>query len=141
VGDLFGRPQAADPPAIDLDVADPAVVDEMLGHVPAVGGFSSGAAHGPQSLRQAGIGAVGRAVEWLLEECDAGTLPGIAPRGCSFATLAEDLAGVYQQDTVRPQPLARGIELGNIASQGRAEWRPAEFGCSKAAAANLPCAV
>ena len=33
IRDLFGRPEAADPATIDLDIADPAEVDKMFGHM------------------------------------------------------------------------------------------------------------
>ena len=64
---LLRRPDAADPAAVDLDVADAPVVDQMLGHVKVVRRLAARGRNRRRPAAELAVGLIGGAVEGLLE--------------------------------------------------------------------------
>ena len=124
---LLRRPEAADAPAIDLDVADTAIFDQMLGHEAVVRRLAARRPDRPRPLAERAIGVVGGAVEGLLEEGDAIALHRVEPQRGGFDILAEDLARVDQQDALGAETFARRVDMEDVVGERLAEGRPAEF--------------
>ena len=131
IGDRLGRAKAADPAAVDLDVAHAAKIDQMFGHLPVMGSL---AACDPDpcrrgTLRERVIGRQRLPAEGLLEEGDPVAFHGLEPGGSRFHVLDEHLPRIDQENAVGPQPLAGSIELKRVTLGRLPERRPAEF-CS-----------
>ena len=107
VGDLLRRADAADAAAIDLDVADLAVVDQMARHVDIVRRLAAGEPHlAAASAAQRAIG-LQSALAWNGSSSQVARAASRAGSRAAAAldVLAEDLAGIDQQDAVRRRGL------------------------------------
>src|ERR1700722_8840914 len=128
IRNLLGWPEAAYAATIDLDVVDPAEVDEMLGHMTVVGRLAAGRSHRLHAVTKFAIRAISGATERLLKKSDAVALHRVEPQRCCLDVLAEHLPGIDQQDTIGSETLARGVEMGDVALEGFGERRPAALG-------------
>ena len=124
----LGGADAPDAPAIDLNEADPAVIDQVAGHRGIVGPFSSGRTHLAAFAAERCIGLQGSRMKRLLDpRCARARKSGKARRR-GFDVFVPNLARVDQEGRVRSQALAGGRELILIRPErAPAEGSPTEF--------------
>ena len=128
VGDLLGGGDASDASRIDLHVAERALLDEVDRHRRVVRALAAGEAHLARDTRERPVRRVGVLHEGLLEPGrlalaqDSGACRG------RLEILAEDGAGVDEQDPVVADRLARREHLLDIVlHRAPAERTPAEL--------------
>ena len=123
IGHPFGRTDATDPAAIDLDKTGVAVVDQMPGHEDVVRAFAARQRNRP-AFRQGAIFLIGMGQERFFQPgCLYLGQHGQA-QGRRLDIVAPDLSGINQQDPVGAEALARGVQLICIGGQRAAPERP-----------------
>ena len=128
VGDLLGCGHAADPPGVDLHVAERPVLDEVDRHRGVVRALAAREPHLAGQLRESSVGAIGIFHERLLEPGRAALAQDRSAHSRRLEVLAEDGAGVDQQDAVVADRLARRDDLVDVVLHGSAtEGTPAEL--------------
>src|SRR3954464_13868567 len=94
LGDDLGRAAATDPTAVDLHVADLAVIDKVLGHRDIVCALAPCCAHGASSGTKRRICVEGGGVEGLLDPGRCRALQGWKARRSSVDIFAPYLSSI-----------------------------------------------
>ena len=94
IGDALGWTDAADAAAIDLDIRDAPVVNQLPCHMEIVRGFAAGNADLSATRGERRIGVVGAAEEWFLQPGGADLLEYADASGRGIDILAPDLTSI-----------------------------------------------
>src|SRR5215217_9541799 len=128
LGNALGWTDPSDAPAIDLDVADLAIVHSVPRHEHVMRSLPSGKANAPRARRELAVSLIGAAVERLLEpSCIHLLEQRQASLGCQNI-FAPNLSGIDQQRAFLAESFSGRLQLVAVIFQTTAPERsPAAF--------------
>src|ERR1700722_3417525 len=127
ISDSLGRTNTANTSAVDLNVADAAIVDEMLRHVEIVGALSSCELDATLA-RERSVGVQRTGVERLFQPNRSQLLERREARSRRFDVVAKNLSNVHHQQRVLAQPFTCSEKMFQVGFEvASADRTPSKF--------------